>query len=110
MRITMTRRACRAACALLVAATCGTSHAAGDPEQGRVQAQACLGCHGVTGYQNAYPRYNVPKLGGQHGDYIVQALQGYRDGTREHPGMAGNAMSLTDEQMANIGAYFESLR
>jgi len=37
----------------------------------------CLGCHGVPGYKNAYPNYSVPKIDGQHPEYIVIALQAY---------------------------------
>ncbi|MDH3976998.1 MAG: cytochrome c, partial [Gammaproteobacteria bacterium] len=49
------------------------AYAAGDAERGEVLADTCLGCHGIPGYRNAYPSYRVPKLGGQHEDYLVSA-------------------------------------
>ena len=56
--------------------------AAGDAERGKTLSYTCLGCHGIEGYRNAYPSFRVPKLGGQKAEYIVAALQGYRDGLR----------------------------
>ena len=83
--------------------------AAGDAEAGETLAYTCLGCHGIEGYRNAYPSYRVPKLGGQKAAYIVVALQGYRDGTREHPTMQAQAETLTDQQMEDIAAYLATL-
>jgi cytochrome c553 len=78
----------------------------GDAARGAVLAETCKGCHGVPGSHNAYPSYYVPKLGGQNGDYIEIALQGYRRGTRSHPTMQAQASSLTDQDIADIAAYF----
>ena len=83
--------------------------AAGDAEAGKTLAYTCLGCHGIEGYRNAYPSYRVPKLGGQKAAYIVVALQGYRDGTREHPTMQAQSETLTDQQMEDIAAYLATL-
>lgn len=80
--------------------------AAGDPEKGQLIAATCMGCHGVNSYTNAYPTYHVPRLGGQHADYIVAALQAYKKGDRPHSTMHAQAASLSPEQMAHIGAYF----
>ena len=55
---------------------------------------------------NAYPSYNVPKLGGQNADYITVALQGYRRGTRAHPTMQAQAATLSNQDIADIAAYF----
>lgn len=77
----------------------------GDPEAGRIKASTCMGCHGITDYSNVYPTYRVPKIGGQHHDYIVSALQAYKNGTRQHPTMRGQASSLTDEDIADIAAF-----
>lgn len=92
-------------CVLLAA----PAAAAGDADAGKTLAYTCLGCHGIKGYRNAYPSYRVPKLGGQKAAYIVTALQGYRDGMREHPTMQAQAASLTDEQMEDIAAYLATL-
>ena len=80
--------------------------AAGDAERGKVLADTCLGCHGIPGYRNAYPNYRVPKLGGQHEDYLGLALQGYQGGTRSHPTMIAQSDTLSDQDMRDIAAYF----
>ena len=82
---------------------------AGDIEQGREKAFTCTGCHSAPGLRNAYPGYTVPKIGGQHADYIVAALKGYRSKERSHPTMQAHAATMTDEDMADIAAYFSSL-
>ena len=84
--------------------------AEGDIEKGRLTAQTCMGCHGAPGMRNAYPGYRVPKLGGQHPGYIVAALQAYKNEQRSHPTMRAQAADLTDEDMADIAAYFSSLK
>jgi cytochrome c553 len=79
----------------------------GDPDRVRDELSTCVGCHGIPGYRTAFPEvYPVPKLGGQHAAYIVKSLQAYRDGTRSHPSMQAIAASLTDQQMADIAAYY----
>lgn len=80
----------------------------GDAKRGRTLAYTCLGCHGVANYENAYPMYRVPKLAGQHPDYIVAALQGYRDGDRAHATMHAQASSMTDTDMRDIAAYLST--
>lgn len=82
--------------------------AAGNPEAGRSKAFTCMGCHGVANYTNAYPTYHVPKLGGQHAQYMVAALQAYKNGQRSHGTMRAQAASLSDQDMEDIAAYFES--
>ena len=83
--------------------------AQGDAERGAKLAYTCQGCHGIEGYRNAYPSYRVPKLGGQKAAYLVAALQGYRDGTREHSTMQAQASSMTDQEMQDLAAYFSSI-
>lgn len=80
----------------------------GDAARGSVLAETCTGCHGVPAYYNAYPAYHVPKLGGQNADYIEVALQSYRRGTRSHMTMQAQASSLSDQDIADIAAYFAS--
>ena len=79
---------------------------AGNVERGKQISYTCLGCHGVPGYRNAYPNYSVPKLEGQHPEYIVIALQAYRSGERSHLTMHSQASTLTDQDMLDIAAYF----
>jgi cytochrome c553 len=80
----------------------------GDATRGAVLAETCKGCHGVPGSHNAYPSYYVPKLGGQNLEYIEIALQGYRRGTRSHPTMQAQAASLSDQDIADLAAFFST--
>lgn len=77
----------------------------GDPEAGRIKASTCMGCHGINDYKNVYPTYNVPKIGGQHADYIASALKAYKTGKRQHPTMQGQAESLSEQDIADIAAF-----
>src|SRR5690242_13837813 len=95
------------ACAAL--SLSAAARADGDPAKGKVEAYACIGCHGVPNYTNVYPTYRVPKLAGQHAAYIVQALKEYKSGDRTHNTMHAQASSLSEQQMQDIAAYFESL-
>jgi len=80
----------------------------GDAGRGKVKATSCLGCHAIPSYTNTYPTYHVPKVGGQNQEYIISALLAYRSGTREHGTMNGNAESLSDQDIADIAAFFSS--
>ena len=84
------------------------AQADGDPARGEKLAYACLGCHGIEHYKNAYPSYSVPKLGGQNAAYIVSALEQYQSVNRMHPTMRGFASSLTAEDRADLAAFFHS--
>lgn len=79
--------------------------AEGDVQAGREKANTCMGCHGIPGYNNAYPTYRVPKLGGQSPAYIVSALTAYKTGERPHPTMRAQAASLSDQDMQDIAAF-----
>ena len=79
---------------------------AGDAARGAVIGQTCAGCHGIPGYYNAQPAYHVPKLGGQNADYVEVALQGYRRGTRGHETMHAQASSLSDQDIADVAAFY----
>jgi len=86
------------------------AEAAGDSEQGKKKFYTCAGCHGIPGYDNSYPAYPVPKLGGQHDAFIVSALKAYKSGERRHGSMEGNAMGWTDQDMEDIAAYVARFR
>lgn len=83
------------------------AQAAGDPARGRQLAYTCHGCHGIDNYKNAYPNYSVPKLGGQHAEYIVAALGEYEAKARWHPTMQGMASMLSAQDKEDIGAFFQ---
>jgi cytochrome c553 len=92
--------------ALFCCVATGPVSAQGDPEAGRRLASTCMGCHGIPGYQNVYPSYHVPKLGGQHAAYIVSALQAYKNGQRAHDTMHANASALSEQAIQDIAAFF----
>ena len=79
--------------------------AAGDAEAGKTKANTCMGCHGIPGYNNVYPTYRVPKLGGQSPAFLAEALKAYRSGERTHPTMRAQAFDLSDEDIEDIAAY-----
>jgi cytochrome c553 len=81
--------------------------AEGDAAAGKQKTAMCEGCHGIPGYKTAFPFvYNVPKLGGQHAGYLVKALQAYKSGERSHPTMRAIAAGLSDQDMADVAAYY----
>jgi cytochrome c553 len=99
--------------AMLVILTVGMTvatgvRAEGDAKVGSVKAIPCMGCHAIPGYSNVYPTYHVPRVGGQHPEYIVAALKAYKAKERSHPTMQAQAASLSEDDMKNIAAYFSS--
>ena len=94
---------CAAAVLALIAAP--AAMAGGNPDAGRLKANTCMGCHGIPGYNNAYPTYRVPKLGGQAPEYIAAALTAYKTGERPHKTMQAQAVSLSEQDIADIAAY-----
>jgi cytochrome c553 len=82
----------------------------GDVAAGEKKAEMCNGCHSIPGYQASFPEvYKVPKIAGQSAKYIASALAAYRKGDRKHPSMRGIAGSLSDQDIADLAAYFEHL-
>lgn len=81
----------------------------GDPQQGKVKFQGCMGCHTNPYATNAYPTFKFPKLGGQYPEYIVAALKAYKSGERKHKTMVFQAGSLSDQDMLDIAAYIATL-
>lgn len=82
----------------------------GDAQAGAGKVAMCIGCHGIPGYQASFPEvHKVPKIAGQGAKYIVAALQAYQKGERRHPTMRGIASSLSEQDMADVGAYYEQL-
>ena len=107
MSITMMTR--RMLLAVATAAMFCVASAASSADLGAGKAKAtevCAACHGADG-NSASPDF--PKLGGQHPDYLAKALRDYKSGQRKNPIMAGFAAPLSDEDIANLSAYFASL-
>lgn len=88
--------------ALLFSAPSQAQDAAADGEK---IAYTCTGCHGIDGYKNVYPHYHVPKIGGQHPEYLNAALSAYAKGERDHPTMQAQAMGFNEKDIASIVAY-----
>jgi cytochrome c553 len=79
----------------------------GDANAGEKKIAMCIGCHGIAGYQASFPEvYKVPKISGQSEKYITTVLNAYKKGERKHPTMRGIADSLTDQDIADISAYY----
>jgi cytochrome c553 len=95
------------AIALCAAPALHAADAAGDPAAGQRKNSMCIGCHGIPGYKTAFPDvYSVPKLGGQQASYVMKALQAYKAGNRPHPSMRAIAAGLSDQDMADLAAYY----
>jgi cytochrome c553 len=79
----------------------------GDAAKGAQKNLQCSGCHGIDGWRTAFPEvYRVPRIGGQHEAYIVKALQQYKSGDRSHPSMRAIAAALSEQDMADLAAYY----
>lgn len=74
--------------------------------KGQATGQSCVDCHGPDGNQPLDPSY--PRIGGQYADYLGHALQQYRSGRRDHSLMSNQAQGLSDQQIADLAAYFAS--
>jgi len=92
--------------AVTLAASANAALAA-DVAAGKTKAATCAGCHGANGI-SAVPTY--PNLAGQKEAYLVKQLKAFKDGSRKDPTMNAMAAPLTDADMANVSAYFASLK
>lgn len=78
------------------------------PEAGQKKAAMCIGCHNIPGYQASFPEiHKVPMISGQGAKYIASALNAYKKGERKHPTMRSIAGSLTDQDIADLSAFYE---
>jgi cytochrome c553 len=94
-----------------VLSTLGLSQraAAQNAQAGEKKAAMCIGCHGIPGYKASFPEvYRVPMIAGQNAKYIVSALTQYKKGDRKHPTMRGIATSLSDQDMADLAAFYST--
>jgi len=79
----------------------------GNPKAAPNKIEQCIGCHGIPEYKTAFPEvYQVPMIGGQSAKYIEAALQAYKKGDRQHPQMTPTAKVLSDQDIADIAAYY----
>jgi len=92
---------------LALAGVSTVSQAQGDPAKGEAKAAMCIGCHGIIGYQATFPEvHKVPMISGQTDKYIAASLVAYQKGDRKHPTMRGIAASLTEQDIADLAAYY----
>lgn len=80
-------------------------HAAGNPVAGKNKSATCAACHGPDGNSATA---NFPKLAGQHESYLVKQLHDFKSGARKDPVMSAQAANLSDEDMADLAAYYAS--
>ena len=97
------KRIVLSACLLLLAS--GPAPA-GDAEAGKKKSEPCAACHGPEGNTPTGPDF--PRLGGQHYDYLMRALQGYQSGARKNAIMNPLAANLTQRDIEDLAAYFSS--
>ena len=91
-------------------ATSAQAQVKGNIEAGEGKVAMCIGCHGIIGYKSSFPEvYHVPKISGQNAKYIETVLGEYKKGTRKHPSMRGIAGSLTEQDIADVAAYYTAL-
>lgn len=97
---------------LVASVTAVSAHAQdakGDAKAGEAKIAMCIGCHGIHGYQASFPEvYKVPMISGQGAKYITAALNAYKKGERKHPSMRGIADTLSDQDIADVAAYYEA--
>ncbi|WP_159911260.1 cytochrome c [Pantoea sp. 18069] len=98
--------------ALTVACVTGTAQAQdvrGDAKAGASKVAMCIGCHGIQGYQASFPEvHKVPMISGQGAGYIAASLVAYQKGERKHPTMRSIANSLTEQDIADVSAFYEN--
>ncbi|SRR5690625_4790175 len=101
-----------AACSLFSAnAVAADETNAAKVDEFRTLVDTCMGCHGIPGYRASFPQvYRVPKIAGQHAEYIASALRAYASGERSHPTMDALARSLTDEDITNLANFYSNLK
>ncbi|WP_043108524.1 c-type cytochrome [endosymbiont of unidentified scaly snail isolate Monju] len=78
---------------------------AGDAAAGQAKSGTCAGCHGADGNSVAA---NFSKLAGQHENYLLKQLQDFKSGKRKDPTMTAMVAPLSEQDMANLAAYFSS--
>lgn len=89
--------------ALVMFGAVSTVSAAGDAAAGKTKSMACAACHNADG-NSMVPTF--PKLAGQHAEYIAKQLADFKSGARKDPTMTGMSAPLSEQDMADLGAFF----
>src|SRR5215510_2385733 len=97
-----------AAAAVIAAACAASASFAADPAAGKkVASGTCAVCHGVDGIAR---NPDAPHLAGENVEYLMRQLKAFKAGERKHEQMSIIAQSLSDEQMANVAAWYSSIK
>jgi len=101
-----------ASCAIVGSASAADAKpVVGDAQAAQNKISMCIGCHGIKGYKASFPEvYHVPMIAGQNAEYIVEALKEYASGARTFPTMEAVAQSLSEQDMADLAAYYSSFK
>src|SRR5437764_273805 len=100
----------RSLVAVLLAVVALPAAAAGDAAAGSKKNFQCQGCHGVVDWKTAFPElYSVPRLAGQHADYLATAISHYKNGKRKNPIMQGQVANLSQRDILDLTAYYSRL-
>jgi len=100
-----------AACSIFATAHAADEAITGNIENAKGKVSMCIGCHGIPGYRASFPEvYHVPKIAGQNAAYIEAALRQYASGARTHPTMDAISKSLSDQDIADLAAYYANLK
>lgn len=100
-----------ATCAMAGSALAADAAPVGDVQAALSKTSMCIGCHGIKGYKASFPEvYHVPMIAGQNAEYIVASLKEYASGARTFPTMEAIAQSLSEQDMADLAAYYSSLK
>ena len=92
---------------MMAVAAIASEPVVGNPMAAKNKVAMCIGCHGIPGYKATFPEvYPVPMLGGQSAHYLESALNAYKKGDRKQPTMHGIAVSLSDQDIADLAAYY----
>jgi len=95
-----------AAMAAFMLVASGAAQAGGDAAAGMALAKKCAGCHG----KNGEGKKDNPPLAGMEESAFIQDMADYKSGKKEHKAMMGAAKKLSDEDFANLAAYYASLK
>ncbi len=107
LKYTVSVLATMASCAIAGQAVAADAAVVGNVQNARDKVSMCIGCHGIEGYKATFPElYHVPMIAGQNAKYIETALNEYKKGARSHPTMDAIAGSLSDQDIADLAAYY----
>jgi cytochrome c553 len=92
---------------LTVAAVAQAQGVKGNVADGQKKVAMCIGCHGMPGYQATFPEvYKVPMISGQNEKFIAASLVAYAKGERKHPSMRAIAGSMSEQDIADVSAFY----